>query len=120
MPMSERTDLPQWRNLQGLAAEVGGRHVRDLFAEEPGRHSALSLETLDLLYDFSRQRVTTAVVTELCALASACALGRSVRCLRMAPTSCRQSAPSWARSATSPRGCRKGGSPGSRARVSPT
>jgi hypothetical protein len=72
--MSERTDLPQWQNLQRLAAELGGRQVRDLFADEPGRHAALSVETLDLLYDYSRQRVTGDVVTELCALAGACGL----------------------------------------------
>src|SRR6187551_3103684 len=72
--MSERTHLPQWQNLQRLAAELGGRQVRDLFADEPGRHATLSIETLDLLYDYSRQRVTGDDVTELCALAGACGL----------------------------------------------
>jgi glucose-6-phosphate isomerase len=72
--MIERTHLPQWRTLLRLAADVGGRHVRDLFADEPERHAALSLDALDLLYDYSRQRVTTEVVAELCALADACGL----------------------------------------------
>jgi glucose-6-phosphate isomerase len=74
MPMTERKDLPEWRHLERLAADLDGRHVRDLFAAEPRRHSELSVEVLDLLYDFSRQRVTREVLTALCSLATSCGL----------------------------------------------
>jgi glucose-6-phosphate isomerase len=74
MPMTERMDLPEWRNLARLAADLDSRHVRDLFAQDSGRERDLSVEALDLLYDYSRQRVTPEVVTALCSLAAACGL----------------------------------------------
>jgi glucose-6-phosphate isomerase len=72
MPMTERMDLPEWHKLARLAGGIENRHVRDLFDAEPNRHSELSVEALDLLYDFSRQRVTAEIIDALCSLATAC------------------------------------------------
>ncbi len=49
------------RDLAPLAAharETKGLHLRDLFAEDPGRAGAFSLEAGDLFLDYSKNRVT--------------------------------------------------------------
>ena len=80
--MAQRTDLPEWKALQAHAAELGPRHLRELFAADPaGRFAATSLESLDLLYDFSRQRVTAETLRRLFALARACRLEERIGAL---------------------------------------
>jgi len=73
--MPQRNDLPAWKALQAHAASLSSRHLRDLFAENPaGRFDATSIEALDFLYDFSRQRVTGQTLGLLFDLARACDL----------------------------------------------
>ena len=73
--MPDRRALPAWQALQQHAAELSPRHLRDFFAASPDRRFAdLSLETLDFLYDFSRQRVTAQTLQLLLDLARACDL----------------------------------------------
>ncbi len=70
-----RSELPAWQALQAHAAQLSGRHLRDLFAADgAGRFDATSVQALDLLYDFSRQRVTRETLNLLQALAEACDL----------------------------------------------
>ena len=58
-----------WARLTELAASVRERHLRDLFADEPGRGPAWTLEAAGLRVDFSKQRVTADVMTALMDLA---------------------------------------------------
>jgi glucose-6-phosphate isomerase len=69
--MSSLQQLPEWQTLQGLAATDGTRHLRDLFAEQPQRFKEFSRCDMDLLFDFSRQRVTAPVLQGLLKLAEA-------------------------------------------------
>jgi glucose-6-phosphate isomerase len=46
-----------WQALESHAEELRQLHLRELFASEPGRFEALHLDALDLLLDYSRQRV---------------------------------------------------------------
>jgi glucose-6-phosphate isomerase len=73
--MKRRTDLPAWKALEAHAAQLSGKHLRELFAADAtSRFGDLSLNALDLLYDFSRQRVLPATLSLLCDLARACDL----------------------------------------------
>jgi glucose-6-phosphate isomerase len=72
--MNSRTDLPAWKALQAHAASLAPRHLRELFADDPQRFDHLSVEALDLLYDFTRQRVTPQTLQLLFGLAQACDL----------------------------------------------
>ncbi len=73
--MPQRNDLPAWKALQGHAATVSTRHLRELFADDPsGRFAANSVEALDFVYDYSRQRVTPQTTKLLLELARACDL----------------------------------------------
>jgi glucose-6-phosphate isomerase len=72
--MSDRTGSSEWQALQRLAGAVGERAVSELFAGDPRRATDFSVEALDILYDFSRQRVTSEVIRALLELAKACDL----------------------------------------------
>jgi len=48
-----------WKALETHAAANRGVHLRDLFATDPRRFAALSIEADGLLLDYSKQRVTT-------------------------------------------------------------
>jgi glucose-6-phosphate isomerase len=79
--MSDRTLLPAWQALQAHAASLERHHLRQLFADDPGRFEALSVTALDFLYDFTRQRLTTDTVALLLALARDCGLEERIRAL---------------------------------------
>jgi glucose-6-phosphate isomerase len=60
--------LPAHRSLQAHAARLGDVHLRELFAREPGRASAMTAEAHDLHLDFSKQRIDAAAMSDLLAL----------------------------------------------------
>ena len=79
--MSDRSLLPAWQALESHAASLERHHLRQLFADDPGRFEALSVSELDFLYDFTRQRLTSDTLTLLLALARACGLEERIRAL---------------------------------------
>ncbi|HXP33318.1 MAG TPA: glucose-6-phosphate isomerase, partial [Acidimicrobiales bacterium] len=52
------TATPEWKTLAAHYEDVSGRHLRDLFAEDPERASRLTTQAADLVLDYSKQRVT--------------------------------------------------------------
>ena len=79
--MTQRTDLPAWKDLQSHATDLEIRHLRQLFADDAKRFEHLSVTELDFLYDFSRQRLTPNTITLLMALARACELEERILAL---------------------------------------
>ena len=65
-PLRERA---AWRALEEHAAEVAGLHLRQLFADDPGRGERLVAEAAGLVLDYSKQRVTDETIRLLVALA---------------------------------------------------
>jgi glucose-6-phosphate isomerase len=55
--MTPLTSLPAWKALAGHFATHGQRHMRDLFAADPGRFARYSLRLDDFLLDYSKNRV---------------------------------------------------------------
>ena len=66
MRISETTE---WKALAQHHREVGDRHLRDLFAEDPERGSALTARAGDLYLDYSKNRLTRETIRLLGALA---------------------------------------------------
>ncbi|MFM7210380.1 MAG: glucose-6-phosphate isomerase, partial [Actinomycetota bacterium] len=66
------TSTSAWHQLTALAPGMQRQHLRDLFAAEPGRGPAWTLEAAGLRADFSKQRVTREVIDALLALADQC------------------------------------------------
>jgi glucose-6-phosphate isomerase len=59
----------EWRRLAEHYSELRNRHLRDLFAEDPGRGSRMTLSAADLVLDISKHRVTGDTLTLLAAVA---------------------------------------------------
>ena len=66
---NDPTLAPAWARLSDLAIGMRGRELRGLFADEPDRGPAWTLEAAGLRADFSKQRITGDVMSALLDLA---------------------------------------------------
>jgi len=69
--MSALTKSTAWRALQKHQREIVAVHMRDLFAQDAERFRRFSLTLGDLLFDFSKHRITTDTLSRLIELAEA-------------------------------------------------
>jgi glucose-6-phosphate isomerase len=60
---------PSYRALASHHSEIAGRHLRDLFAADPGRGERLSAEAVGIFLDYSKNRITDETVDLLVRLA---------------------------------------------------
>ncbi|MDQ3102713.1 MAG: glucose-6-phosphate isomerase [Actinomycetota bacterium] len=61
--------LPTWADLERHHGEIGERHLRDLFADDPGRGERLVAEAEGLRLDYSKHRITDETLALLVRLA---------------------------------------------------
>ena len=67
--MADPTQTSAWKALRAHHDEVADLQMRDLFRDDPDRAARFSLTLGDLLFDFSKNRVTdqtVSLLTELC------------------------------------------------------
>ena len=69
MPTTPLRQRPAWKALEQHYAEIGQRHLRELFAEDPGRGERLAAEAAGLYLDYSKNRVTDETLALLVQLA---------------------------------------------------
>jgi glucose-6-phosphate isomerase len=69
MPTTPLRQRPAWKALEQHHHEIGGRHLRELFAEDPGRGERLAAEAVGLYLDYSKNRVTDETLALLIQLA---------------------------------------------------
>jgi glucose-6-phosphate isomerase len=69
MPTTPLRQRPAWKALEQHYPEIGQRHLRDLFAEDPGRGGRLAAEAVGLYLDYSKNRVTDETLALLLQLA---------------------------------------------------
>ncbi len=72
MPTTPLRQRPAWKALEQHYAEIGPRHLRDLFAADPGRGERLTAEAAGLYLDYSKNRVTDETMALLVQLAQEC------------------------------------------------
>jgi glucose-6-phosphate isomerase len=65
------TSTPEWKALAAHYEEISPRHLRDLFADDPGRAERMTASAADLVLDYSKQRATGETLRLLMALARA-------------------------------------------------
>ena len=58
MPATPLRERKAWQALERHHAEIAGRHLRDLFAEDQGRGERLTAQAAGLYLDYSKNRVT--------------------------------------------------------------
>ena len=68
------TDKKAWQALQSHALETGKLHLSELLQDESKRFETFSRQHGNLLFDFSKQRVTPETIDLLCGLARECDL----------------------------------------------
>jgi glucose-6-phosphate isomerase len=56
--MSSLSDSPAWKNLLDHYPKVVDLHMRDLFNNDPERFNKFSLQFNDILFDYSKNRIT--------------------------------------------------------------
>ena len=54
----DATATPEWQSLKAHYETISGRHLRELFAEDPERATRFTAEGADLVLDYSKHRVT--------------------------------------------------------------
>src|SRR6202453_3074271 len=69
MPTTPLRERKAWQALERHYAEISGRHLTDLFAEDPGRGERLTAEAAGLYLDYSKNRVTDETLRLLVELA---------------------------------------------------
>ncbi|BDU72153.1 glucose-6-phosphate isomerase [Mesoterricola silvestris] len=67
--MTPLTQSPAWKALQNHHRDIQGLHLRDLFAQDPGRGEAMACEAAGLYLDYSKNRATARTLELLMALA---------------------------------------------------
>jgi glucose-6-phosphate isomerase len=72
--VTDITATPEWSALAEHHKAVAGLHLRQLFADDPERATALTATGADLLLDYSKHRITRDTVPLLAALARAAGL----------------------------------------------
>ena len=63
------TKRKAWKALKVHYKEIRGRHLRDLFAQDPKRGERMTAEAVGILLDYSKNRITDETVTLLVQLA---------------------------------------------------
>ncbi|MBS0355901.1 MAG: glucose-6-phosphate isomerase [Proteobacteria bacterium] len=69
--MNTLTTSREWLALQAHREEIQSAHLRRLFADDPARAARFSVEAAGVFLDYSKNRVTTATMEALMALARA-------------------------------------------------
>ena len=79
--MSVLTELEAWRNLAAHRRAIDSRHMRGLFAADAGRFDRFSLRFDDILFDYSKNRVTGETMELLAALARQAGLAGAIEAM---------------------------------------
>jgi glucose-6-phosphate isomerase len=67
-------DRPAFKALEAHHAEIGDRHLRELFDADPARGETMTAEAAGLFLDYSKNRIDAKTVELLAALAEECGL----------------------------------------------
>jgi glucose-6-phosphate isomerase len=70
--MSKLTQSKTWQALQSHYEEVRDLHMREMFDNDPARFMRFSLQLDDMLFDYSKNRITEKTMELLCQLARDC------------------------------------------------
>src|ERR1035437_700191 len=74
-PLTERK---AWKTLASNCKKLRGQHLRQLFAEDPGRGKRLTAEAAGIYLDYSKNRVNDETMQLLITLAEECRLGERI------------------------------------------
>lgn len=79
--MEPLEESPAWQALQNHHHEIENVHMRDLFNQDPNRFSKFSPQLGDILFDYSKNRITAKTLSLLFDLARATQLGQKIEAM---------------------------------------
>lgn len=79
--MSQLIQLPAWQGLVAHQQEIAAVHMRELFARDPRRFERFSLRLGDILFDYSKNRITQNTLARLLDLAEQAGLAGKIAAL---------------------------------------
>jgi glucose-6-phosphate isomerase len=79
--MSPVTQLATWKDLEAHYQEISALHMRDLFISDPGRFEKFSLRLDDILFDYSKNRITRKTIDLLIELARQSGLAEMIEAM---------------------------------------
>jgi glucose-6-phosphate isomerase len=74
--MSKLTQSTTWKNLEKHHAEISQSHMRDMFAADTERFEKFSLKLNDILFDYSKNIISSETMDQLYRLADECDIAR--------------------------------------------
>ena len=75
---SELTSSPAWQALTTHHEQIRNKHLRELFASDPGRGERLCAEAAGWYLDYSKQRITDDTLRLLLKLAQQCGMSERI------------------------------------------
>jgi glucose-6-phosphate isomerase len=72
------TSTEAWKKLEGHYRKVREKHMKDLFTSDPERFLSFSLRFEDMLFDYSKNRITGNTMGHLLSLAKECGLPEAI------------------------------------------
>ncbi|HUL10769.1 MAG TPA: glucose-6-phosphate isomerase [Methylococcaceae bacterium] len=79
--MPALTQTPAWLTLQEHHRDLARLHLRDLFEQDPQRFERLSLRLGDVLFDYSKNRITEQTISHLVDLAKQAKLAEKIEAM---------------------------------------
>jgi glucose-6-phosphate isomerase len=76
--MIKITELPEWNALHNHQKHIAPQHMQDWFSDDPLRFSRFSLAQGEILFDYSKNRITPETMSLLCDLAKAAGLSQKI------------------------------------------
>lgn len=80
-PSIQPDQTQAWKKLEAHYGTMKGRHLRELFGEEPDRFSQFSLCLGEIVFDYSKNLITSQTLTLLEELANECGLSDAIRAM---------------------------------------
>lgn len=74
-------EMPEWLALQQHHSKIQNKHMRDMFAEDNSRFEQFSIELNEILFDYSKNRITEETIELLVKLAHACELPKQIEAM---------------------------------------
>ncbi|MCD6580194.1 MAG: glucose-6-phosphate isomerase [Desulfuromusa sp.] len=79
--MPDLIQLSSWKNLQDHYRDIEAIHLRQLFAEDQQRFTKFSLTFGEILFDYSKHRITSTTLDLLIELAGECGLKEKINAM---------------------------------------
>ena len=81
LPHNNPSTAPSWMKLKAHSNSFGNQSIKDLFSKNANRFTEFSIRQEDILFDYSKNNITTETLQLLTQLAEECGLSEAIKAL---------------------------------------